>query len=105
MRERPRAYLDFRATRWTGTANTHLLIHYRSANHTGPVQIEWLAHRLDLSTRVLREDWIVDEALATGGDIRRLCDLFGLSVGGGERYAAVLDRPEVPRPELCRKRR
>jgi hypothetical protein len=23
---------------------------------------------------------------ATSGDIRRLCDLFGLTVGGAERY-------------------
>lgn len=94
-RERLRAYLDYRAHRWPGTANAHLFIHYRSANHTGPVQIEWLAHRLGLSTQALREDRIVDELLATGGDIRRLCDLFGLSISGAERYIAVLDHPEL----------
>jgi hypothetical protein len=26
------------------------------------------------------------EALATGGDIRRLCDLFGHTAGGAKRY-------------------
>lgn len=95
VRERLRAYLDYRARRWPATANPHLLIHYRSANHTGPVQIEWLAYRLGLSTQALREDRIVHEILATGGDIRRLCDLFGLSVGGAERYTAVLDHPDL----------
>jgi hypothetical protein len=94
VRDRLRAYLDCRATRWPATANPHLFIHYRSANHRGPVQIEWLTHRLGMSTQALREDRIVHEILATGGDIRRLCDLFGLSIGGAERYAAVLDSSE-----------
>ena len=45
---------------------------------------------LGVSAQAVREDRILDEALATGGDIRRLCDLFGLTVGGAERYARVL---------------
>jgi hypothetical protein len=93
VRERLRAYLDYRAARWPATANPHLFIHYRSANHTGPVRIEWLAHRLGLSTQALREDRILYEVHATSGDIRRLCDLFGLSVGGAERYLTILDPP------------
>lgn len=97
--DRLRAYLDYRATRWPITANPHLFIHYRSANHLGPVQIEWLAHRLGLSTQAVREDRILNEVHATGGDIRRLCDLFGLSVGGAARYTAVLDHPDLVQPE------
>jgi hypothetical protein len=27
--------------------------------------------------------------------VRRLCDLFGLSVNGADRYAAVLDHPDL----------
>ncbi len=69
VHERLRAYLDYRAARWPATANPHLFIHYRSANHLGPVQIEWLAHRLGLSTQALREDRILHEVHATGGDI------------------------------------
>jgi hypothetical protein len=34
-----------------------------------------------------------DEALATGGDVRLVCDLFGLSVGGAERYARSASPP------------
>ncbi|WP_051712831.1 hypothetical protein [Actinoalloteichus caeruleus] len=97
VRERLRAYLDYRTARWPATANTHLFIHYRSANHLGPVQIEWLTHRLGLSAQALREDRILHEVHATGGDIRRLCDLFGLSVSGAERYTAVLDHPNINR--------
>jgi hypothetical protein len=97
VRERLRTYLDHRATRWPATANPHLFIHYRSANHTRPAQIEWLAHRLGLSTQALREDRILHEVHATGGDIRRLCDLFGLSIGGAERYLTILDPPDIRR--------
>ncbi|MBE1579498.1 MULTISPECIES: hypothetical protein [Pseudonocardiaceae] len=96
VRQRLGAYLDYRSARWPATANPHLFIHYRSANHTRPVQIEWLAHRLGLSTQALREDRILHEVHATRGDIRRLCDLFGLSVGGAERYTVVLDPPDLP---------
>lgn len=52
----------------------------------------WISHTLGISPQAVREDRILDEALATGGDIRRLCDLFGLTVGGAERYA----RPAEP---------
>jgi hypothetical protein len=34
------------------------------------------------------------EALATGGDVR-ICDLFGLSVSGAERYAATVGHPAI----------
>ena len=98
VRDWLRAYLDYRAARWPATANPHLFIHYRSANHLGPVQIEWPAHRLGLPTQTLREDRILLEVHATGRDIRRLCDLFGLSVAGAERYTAVLDPPDINKP-------
>jgi len=31
------------------------------------------------------EDRILDETYATGGDVRRICDLFHLSAGGAAR--------------------
>jgi hypothetical protein len=66
------------------------------ANHLGTVQIEWLAHRLGLSTQALREDRILHEVRATGGDIRHLC---GLSVSSAERHIAVLGDPDINRPD------
>ncbi|RFS85959.1 hypothetical protein D0T12_04790 [Actinomadura spongiicola] len=39
------------------------------------------------------QDRIVDEALATGGDLRRLCDLFSVTIATAEHYAAVLNYP------------
>lgn len=105
VRHRLRAYLDYRATRWPATANPHLIIHYRSATHLGPVQADWLTHRLGISAQALREDRILHELHATGGDIRRLCDLFGLSIGGAERYAATLDHPALIQSEAEWQRR
>lgn len=32
---------------------------------------------------------------ATGGDLRRLCDLFGLSISGAERYRSALNHPDL----------
>ena len=48
---------------------------------------------LPLPVRIIREDSILHEIHATGGDVRRVCDLFGLTVAGVMRYAATLDPP------------
>src|SRR6266536_414828 len=93
--QRLAAYLDYRALTWPDTANPHLFVHYRTATRTGPVQADWVTTRLGMSAQAIREDRILDEAHATGGDIRRLCDLFGLSVSGAERYTATVDHPAI----------
>jgi hypothetical protein len=41
------------------------------------------------------EDRILDEPIASEGDIRRLCDLFGLTIAGAKRYAATLGHPAL----------
>jgi hypothetical protein len=46
-----------------------------------------------LAARDVRTDRILDEVHATGGDVRRICDLFGLSTKAVQRYTAVLDPP------------
>jgi hypothetical protein len=94
-RQRLAAYLDYRALTWPRTANPHLFIHYRAATHTGPVQADWITTRLGMSAQAIREDRILHEAHATSGDVRRLCDLFGLSVSGAERYTATVDHPAI----------
>ncbi|GAA2090609.1 hypothetical protein [Actinomadura alba] len=57
--------------------------------------------------QAIREDRILHEAHPTAGDIRRLADLFGLSINAAERYAATVDHPDLitedqrplPRPD------
>jgi hypothetical protein len=43
----------------------------------------------------IRQARILDQARATGGDIRALCGLFGLSVAGAHRYTATVDHPAI----------
>ncbi len=93
VRQRVAAWLDYRTQRWPNTANPHLFIHYRTATQTRPVGVHWLHLKLGSSVRVIREDRILDEAYASAGDLRRLCDLFGLSVKAASRYAATVGNP------------
>jgi integrase len=95
VRQRLAAWLDHRNTRWPNTANPHLFIHYRTATQTRPVGLHWLYLKLGSSMRAIREDRILDEAQASAGDLRRLCDLFGLSIKAAERYTATLDHPAL----------
>jgi hypothetical protein len=60
-----------------------------------PVGGRWLAIVLGTAARVIRTDRIHDEVIATGGDQRRICDLFGMSVAGAKRYTAVLDHSNL----------
>jgi hypothetical protein len=45
----------------------------------------------------LREDRILQEIHTTGGDVRRICDLFGLSIETALRYALTLAHPDLER--------
>ncbi|MFC8127352.1 hypothetical protein [Streptomyces sp. NPDC057302] len=44
---------------------------------------------LRINVQALREDRILQEIHATGGEIRRICDLFGLSITGALRYTEI----------------
>lgn len=95
VRERVAGWLTYRNQRWPQTANPHLFISQRTALRTGPVGVEWVTRTLGMTTQAVREDRILDELHATGGDVRRVCDLFGLSITGAARYASVLNHPEL----------
>jgi hypothetical protein len=77
-RTRLAAWLDHRAHRWPRTVNTYLFVNAYTALRTGPTSNLWINQALGLSPQAIHEDRILHEAIATGGDIRRLCDLFGL---------------------------
>lgn len=88
------SWLNSRATQWPETRNPHLFINKLSTVRTTQVSHVWINSTLGMSTQALREDRILDEAHATK-DIRRLCDLFGLSVKGTERYLTTLEHPSL----------
>jgi hypothetical protein len=95
VRVRLTAYLDDRARRFPETINPYLLVNRRSAPRTTPVAARYPWHRYDLQPRPLREDRILHEIHATGGDVRRICDLFGLSITSAMRYTAMLEHPDL----------
>jgi integrase len=96
-RVRLAAWLDYRARHWPCTANPHLLVTRRSALALNPVGDRWVKLKTGIpgGVQAIREDRILHEAHASGGDIRRLCDLFGMSVSAAERYTATLDHPDL----------
>jgi hypothetical protein len=85
------AWLDHRARTWPGTVNPHLFINRRTAPRRIEVSRPFPWKQVNLAPQTLREDRILDEIRSTGGDIRRVCELFGLSVDAAMRYAATLD--------------
>lgn len=99
VRERVAAWLDYRGDRWPDTINPHLLINISSGVRLGPVSHVWINTTLGMACQAVREDRILHEATATG-DVRRLCDLFGLSVKAAQRYAATLDHPGLSSPPI-----
>jgi len=62
---------------------------------TGQVSNVYVIETVGMPVHRIREDRILDEAHASSGDVRRLCDLFGLSIKGAERYTATLDHPSL----------
>jgi site-specific recombinase XerC len=86
------AWLDRRAQRWPNTINAHLFINQYSAIRLRPVGTTWIRATVGIAADAVRQDRILDEAIATGGDVRRLCDMFGITVQTAERYARALDK-------------
>jgi hypothetical protein len=96
VRDRLGAYLDHRSATWPTTINPHLLVNVRSWAHTRPVNKSWTSEQLGMSGQQIRLDRIFYEATTTGGDLRVLADLFGLSIASAARYASVVDRAAPP---------
>src|SRR3546814_3969408 len=92
------AWLDHRATTWPATINPHLFVGIRSAPRLGPVGKQFPWTKTELRPQALREDRILQEIHATDGDIRRICDLFGLSVDAAQRYANTIAHPALEQP-------
>lgn len=96
VRERLATYLTHRNNRWPRTTNPHLFVHYRTAGKDTPVGHRWLRLTVGegLTPSALREDRILSEVHANGGDVRALADLFGLSINASARYTATLEHPD-----------
>lgn len=95
--ERLAAWLDHRTHRWPETTNAYLFVNKRSVYRGCTVGTRWfrLAIGTGLTPRQLREDRILSEAHANGGDVRAISDLFGLSISASSRYAYTLEEADL----------
>jgi hypothetical protein len=93
------SYLGFRNQRWPSTANPYLLITRKTA-HTGePASQFWMSRlfrRLPVTAAQLRDDRIVEEALAGRADPLHLAAVFGFGPRTGLRYAQAARQPGEP---------
>lgn len=85
------AWLDHRARTWPATRNPHLFVNRRTAPRLTEVSRPFPWKQVGLRAQTLREDRILDEVRATGGDLYQVCHLFGLSVEAALRYTSTLD--------------
>jgi len=85
VRVRLTAWLDHRGRVWPATINPHLFVTKRTAPRLLPVGRQFPWNRTQLSPQALREDRILHEFHANCGDVRSICDLFGLSMGTAMR--------------------
>ncbi|MEU7860747.1 hypothetical protein [Nonomuraea sp. NPDC049141] len=92
------AYLNYRGERWPNSANPHVFINVSTAPETAEAHYKWVNKTLGITAQQLREDRILDEAHASAGDVRRICDLFGLTVGGALRYIDAFEHPDLSGP-------
>ncbi|MHB8288060.1 MAG: hypothetical protein ACYDEY_02245 [Acidimicrobiales bacterium] len=76
----------------TSPANPHFFIHYLNAPTIAAVSRTWVNRRLGISAQAIHRDRIVDEAIATGGDVRQISDYFGVTVATPTQYAEDADR-------------
>jgi hypothetical protein len=77
---------------------THLFVTRRTAPRLIPVGRLFPWQKTNVKPRALREDRILQEIHATGGDMRRICDLFDLKVDTAMRYAALGHSDQTTRP-------
>ncbi|MEV0611149.1 hypothetical protein AB0I61_32865 [Polymorphospora rubra] len=87
VRHRLAAWLDHRHRRWPATANPHVFLNHYNGTRTSAADPTWVTKTIGVSAQSLRMDRILHEAIANAGDVRRLTDMFGISVTTAERYA------------------
>lgn len=83
-------WLDYRRSRWSGTANPHLIINKHTAVETGPVGKVKLTESFRgqaATLERLRVHRQLDEALTWGPDPLHLAAMFGLDPATAIRYA------------------
>jgi len=98
VQRRLTTYLTHRNTTWPQALNPHLFINQRTwRREADPAGVRWFHLTIGpgLTARQLREDRILNEVDANGGDIRAIADLFGLSINASTRYVPRLETSDL----------
>lgn len=95
VRVRLTAWLDYRQRTWPGCINPHLIVSRLSAPRLIPVSEAFPWKKIALPAQALREDRILAEIHAGGGDVRRICDLFGVTIGAVLRYDTTVAHADL----------
>lgn len=93
-------HLQFRHSRWPCISNPHLLFTRRTESDRNSVSQAWLGsmfRKLPATAAQLRQDRILEEAEAAGGDPLHLASMFGFQAQTGLRYARAA-HPELMPP-------
>ncbi|MFE5374062.1 site-specific integrase [Streptomyces mirabilis] len=91
-------YLRMRHARWPHTRNPYLFVSSQTVYTDASVTFGWmhlLLRGVPATAQQLREDRLLEEAAAGGGDPLHLCALFNIVPETGLRYV----RPLWPTPE------
>ena len=86
-------------------SNPYMFIHTETAMGVDQVNYNRVNARLGHRAQKLREDRILDETIASRGGLRRLCDMFGLTVGAAKRYVHKSEQPIDLHPDVRAPRR
>lgn len=84
-----RKYRRYRDARWPDSANPHLLLTQQTAKRKSPVSDFWLKRLfkgLPATADSLRQDRVLEEAIAAGPDPLRIATMFNLSAQASLRY-------------------
>lgn len=91
-------YLVYRHRRWPNSTNPHLLVSRNTATTTTAVGTFWmdrLVKDLPVGVDRLRQDRILEEALANGADPLHLAHVFSFSAKASLRYTSAVAESEA----------
>ncbi len=95
VRTRLAAWLGHRNRTWPATANPHLPSTDAPRHASSPAARPFRGRKAASAHGPCAKTASLHEIHATGGDVRRIYDLFGLSVEGGTRYMKTLEHPDL----------
>jgi hypothetical protein len=90
------AWLDYRAERWPETKDPYMLVFQQTGPRLTPPGRNLPWRKAGVTAQALRTDCILYEIQQTDGDVRRVCDLFGVNIETAMHCALTVGEPPAP---------